>query len=160
MNKALITTVTAKSVIMGIIVSLVGSIVTIIIIFTEASHFLLLGPASCHDPLIGLLMLLFSWVKRINGPLDIFLDSCVATVFISLVSPVVCVPACIEGCGNLIVSKEHVLSVIVDEIALLVAQVKLSNKAGNSKLLNDLEDVKLLIETRSRLCLELVLGIV
>ena len=72
----------------------------------------------------------------------------------------VCVPACIEGCGHLIVSEEHVLSVIVDEIALLVAQVKLSNEAGNSKLLNDLEDIKLLIETRTRLCLELVLGIV
>ena len=72
----------------------------------------------------------------------------------------VCVPACIEGCGMLIVSEEHVFSVIVDEVALLVAQVKLSHEAGNSKLLNDLEDVKLLIETRSRLCLELVLSIV
>ena len=145
---------------MGIIMSLVGSIVTTVFISTEASHFLLLGPASSHDPLVGFLMLLFSRVKRFNGPLDVLLDSCVASLFISLVSPVVCVPACIEGCGNLIVSEEHVLSVIVDEIALLVAQVKLSNEAGNSKLLNDLEDIKLLIETRTRLCLELVLGIV
>ena len=105
-------------------------------------------------------MLLFGWVERFNGLTNIILNSVVTTLYLAAVGPVVCVPACIKGCCNLIVSEEHVLSVVVDEIALLIAQVKLSNEAGYSKLLNDLQDVKLLVETGSRLCLKLVLGIV
>ena len=141
---------------MGIIMSLVGRIV---IITAKASMFLLVLPASSQNPLVGLLMLFFGGVERFNGLTNIILDSVIATLCLVAVGPMVCVPACIEGCGNIIVSEEHVLSVVVDEVALLVAQVKLGNEAGYSKLLNDLEDVKLLVETCARLCLELILGI-
>jgi hypothetical protein len=105
-------------------------------------------------------MLLFSWVERFDGLTDIVLDPVITTLRLAAVGPVVCVPARIKGSGNLIVSEEHVLSVVIDEIALLVGQVELGNETGYSKLLNDLEDVKLLIEPGARLCLELVLGTV
>ena len=61
-NKALITTFSTESVVMGIIMSLVRSIFATVIT-AEASHFFLLRPASSQDPLVGLLMLLFGWVK-------------------------------------------------------------------------------------------------
>ena len=65
-------------------------------------------------------MLLVGWIKCINGLADIIHDSGVA-ILSCILGPVVCVPACIEGCSNIIISEEHVLRVIVDEVALLVA---------------------------------------
>ena len=61
-NKALITTFSTESVVMGVIMSLVRSIVATVIT-AEASHFFLLFPASGQDPLVGLLMPLFGWVE-------------------------------------------------------------------------------------------------
>ena len=160
-NEGLITTISAKGVVLSILMDLVGWIVAITITITaELSKLLLLGPASGQDPLVGLLVFLFGGVERLDGLTDVVFDPGIATLLLVLVLPVVCVPARIEGSGNLIVSEEHVLSVVVDEVALLVGQVKLGDEAGYSKLLNDLEDIELLVEPGARLCLELVLGTV
>jgi hypothetical protein len=158
-NEGLITAISAKGIVLSILMNLVGWIVAITIT-AELSKLLLLGPASGQDPLVGLLVLLFGGVKRFDGLTDIVLDPFITTLNLATVGPVVSVPARIEGSGHLIISEEHVLSVVVNKVALLLAQVKLSNEAGYSKLLNDLEDVKLLIEPGARLCLELVLGTV
>ena len=45
---------------------------------------------------------------------------------------------------------------IVNKVALLLSEVELSDEAGNSELLDDLEDVKLGVESASGLALEFV----
>ena len=49
---------------------------------------------------------------------------------------------------------------IVDKVALLVRQLQLSDEASNSQLLDDLQDIELLIKSRARLCLKLVLVVI
>lgn len=49
---------------------------------------------------------------------------------------------------------------IVDQVALLIRQLQLSDEASNSQLLDDLQDIELLVKSRARLCLKLVLVVI
>ena len=62
-----------------------------------------------------------------------------------------------EGLSLRIISEEHVLCVVVDQIALLFTEILLGDKPSDSQLVDDLQDVKLRIESSARLALELVL---
>jgi len=58
-----------------------------------------------------------------------------------------------------IISEQHVLRMVVNQVALLVRELELGDKASDSQLLNDLEDVELGVESGASLGLELVLSI-
>lgn len=49
---------------------------------------------------------------------------------------------------------------VVDQVALLLSELELGNKASNSELLNDVEDVELGVESCTGFRLKLVLVVI
>ena len=68
----------------------------------------------------------------------------------------VLVSSCIERRGSSVVSKDHVLGVIVDQVSLLGSKVKFGHETSNSQLLNDLQNIELGVKSCSCFTLELV----
>lgn len=105
-------------------------------------------------------MALIVSVEVADSLLNISFDSLVTATTVSSFRSVVEVATSIELGRSGVVSREHILRVVVDKVALLVAQVLLGDEAGHSELLDDLQDVKLRVESRSGLCLKLVVPVV
>lgn len=84
---------------------------------------------------------------------DVFLDPFFPFCVLILTS-VVCVTTSIEGNSELVVYEEHVLSVIVDQVALLFGKLKLGNEAGNSQFLYYFKDIQFLVKSCAGLALK------
>lgn len=112
-----------------------------------------------HDALVGLLVLRVAWVERVDGIGHVGHHPLVAAS-VSRVPPVVEVPASVEGLLDRVVPEEHVLRVVVDQVALRVRELELTDEARNSELLDNLQDIELRVEARAGLGLQLVLLVV
>ena len=146
------------SVVVLTVTTATASVAAAVLAVVHIGVILFLSSASCHNALVGLLVAIVSWVKGLDGSGDVLLHASV-TILV-LLTPVVSVARGVQVGVDLVISEEHVLSVIVHEVALLLTQVELSHEASDSQFLNDLEDVELLIQTGARLALQLVLKVV
>ena len=133
------------------------SIVAIIVrALTNVTELFLNITVAGHDSAIGVLVILVGWIKALNGLLDVGKNAIITLVTIVALS-VISVPVGREGLGMLILSEEHVLGVVVHQVALLLTKFELSDKTSDTQFLNDLQNVKLLIQSRASLSLQLVL---
>lgn len=131
----------------------------IVIVATSVSHSLLVLAASAHDALVRLLMLPVVRIKSVdavsNNVLGVLMTRWLGTIDLLSVIGVA------RGVEVLVaIVEQHVLGVVVDQVALLFAQLELGNEAGNSKLLDNLHDVELLIETCLSLGLKVIVPLV
>ena len=111
-----------------------------------------------HNSLVSFLDGVLGWVESVDARADIVTDSIIACN--RLLLTMIGIPRSIEVRCLRVISEQHVLRVIVDQVALLIRELELSDKTGNSELLNDLKDVKLGVESRTGLALQLVLIVV
>lgn len=114
-------------------------------IIVEFSMLVFRSSVPAHDRPVGRLVAVFvmfiSWVKFFNAFFDVKADSLFALY--RLLSAMVSVPRGIEGLSLRIISEQHVLCVVVDQIALLFTESLLGDKPGDPQLVDDLQDVKL-----------------
>ena len=129
-----------------------------VVILVHVGVLLLSRSVPGHDTLVSLLVTLVSWVECLDGLINVVHHAGV-TVQVLLAS-VISVAVSVQLRVDFVVSEEHVLRVVVDEVALGLVQVQLSNETTDSELLDDLEDIELLIKTSTRLTLQLVLVII
>ena len=103
-------------------------------IFIKLSMIFLFRTVPTHDSLIGslvaMLMVFIIWIKFSNAIIDVEADSFFAGF--RLFSAMVSVPRGIEGLRLAVISEQHVLRVIVDQVALLFTKSLLGDKSGNS----------------------------
>lgn len=114
------------------------------------------GSVPGHDSLVGLLDGVLGWVKTVDCFRDIILDSVVATAS-SLFTAMIGVSGSVEVRCLAVVSEEHVLRVIVDQVTLLGSELELGDESGDSELRDDLHDIELGIESGAGLSLQPVL---
>ena len=115
------------------------------VIVVEFNVLILCSSVPAHDRpvgrLVAVLEMFVTWVKLFNAVFDVEVNS--GLTLLRLFGAMVSVPGGIEGLSLGIISKEHVLCVVVDQIALLFTEILLGDKPSDSQLVDDLQDVKL-----------------
>jgi len=97
-----------------------ASVVAVATVIIERVTVLLGRTVAGHNTFVGLLMLPLSWVETIDGEADVLARPIVAGIVIGAgLGSVVGVPISTERNGDRVVSEEHVLGVVVDQVALL-----------------------------------------
>ena len=102
-----------------------------------------------HDANVGLLVLLFVEAERVDAAAYSLLSARVEVLI--FIASVVRVAGSVEGLRDIIVAEEHVVSMIVDKVALLLSELHLRDETRNTQLLQNVEDVELLVKTSARL---------
>jgi len=133
----------------------VATILFIVVILNISELLFPVGFAG-HDLLVGLNVLGIVAAKLDNGLSSVVGDSEVASLLNSGGS-MVSVATEVHVGSILVISEEHVLGVIVDQVVLLSGEVELSDEASDSEFLDNLADVELAVEAGAGLALQLVL---
>lgn len=134
----------------------VATIILFVVVIFNISELLFSVGFAGHDLLVGLNVLDVVAVKFDDGLGSVVGHSDVASLFNSCGS-VVSVAAEVHIWSILVISEEHVLGVIVDQVVLFSGEVELSDEASDSEFLDNLADVELAVEACAGLALQLVL---
>ena len=115
------------------------------VIVVEFNVLILRNSVPAHDRpvgrLVAVLAIFVTWVEFFNAFLNVEVNS--VLTLLGRLSAMVSVPGGIEGLSLGIISEEHVLCVVVDQIALLFTEILLGDKPSDSQLVDDLQDVEL-----------------
>jgi hypothetical protein len=128
---------------------------SISLVVFNVTHIVLHLATTSHDALIGLLVLALFHIERVHAIGDVLANTVTAVGVLRL--SVVLVPVEVNKRRAGVVSEQHVLGVIVDEVFLFGREVKVTDELSNAKLLDDVEDVELRVKSGASLNLELVL---
>lgn len=125
----------------GLLLALTTSV---ILVFGNTTHFLYDLTTASHNASVRLLVLGVLVVERVDAVGDILLNAPATAIVILIIGPsVIFIPRKVDLRCAFLVSEQHVLRVIVDEIFLFGCQVKISDEFRYAKLMDDIENIEL-----------------